>query len=118
MSRVAAPVTVSQAEAGVLRQWVRARSTPQGLALRCRIVLEAATGLDNQTIATRWHCSVHTVATWRRRFGANRLSGLREQPRQGRPRRYTATHVQAVVAATLRPPPDSTHWSARRLARH
>ena len=118
MSRVAAPVTVNQEEAAVLRRWVRARSTPQGLALRCRIVLEAATGADNQTIAARWHCSVHTVATWRHRFSANRLRGLSEQPRQGRPRRYTARHVQAVVTATLQPPSDSTHWSARRLARH
>lgn len=118
MSRVAAPVTVRQEEAAVLHQWVRARSTPQGLALRCRIVLDAATGSGNHTIATRWHCSVHTVATWRRRFCANRLGGLREHPRQGRPRRYTAAHVQTVVATTLRLPPDSTHWSARRLARH
>lgn len=117
MSRVAAPVTLSQEEEALVRRWVRARSTPQGLALRCRIVLEAAAGSDNQTIASRWHCGVHTVATWRRRFASERLSGLTDQPRRGRPRRYTAVKVQEVVAATLRLPEDGTHWSARRLAR-
>ena len=117
MSRVAAPMTLSPEEAAQWRRWVRARSTPQGLALRCRIVLEAAAGSDNQTLATRWHCSVHTVATWRRRFLAQRLSGLTDQPRQGRPRHYTLTQVQAVVAATLQLPEDGTPWSARRLAR-
>lgn len=117
MSRMAPAVTVSPDEAMALHRWVRARATPQGLALRCRIVLEAAAGADNATIAARWHCTVHTVATWRRRFLRSRLAGLTDQPRGGRPRRYPATTVQAVVAATLRPPDDATHWSARRLAR-
>lgn len=117
MSRVAAEVTLSHEEEAVLRRWVRARSTPQGLALRCRIVLEAAAGLDNQTIAAHWDCGVHTVATWRRRFVAQRLSGLSDHPRGGRPRRYPSTKIQEVVATTLRLPADATHWSARRLAR-
>lgn len=118
MSRVAAPVTVSPEEEVLLRRWVRARATPQGLALRCRIVLEAAAGVDNQTIAARWHCGVHTVATWRRRFLAERIGGLTDQARGGRPRRYPPATIQEIVAATLRLPDDSTHWSARRLARH
>jgi len=117
MSRVAAPLTLSPEEEGLLRRWIRARATPQGLALRCRIVLEAAEGLDNRTIATRWHCTEHTVSTWRRRFLAQRIGGLTDQPRGGRPRRYPPATVQAVVAATLTPPPEGTHWSARRLAR-
>lgn len=117
MSRVAASVTVMAGEAPLLHRWVRARSTPQGLALRARIVLEAAAGADNQTIASRWHCQVHTVATWRRRFLAARLAGLTDRPRRGRPRWYTPEQGQAIVAATLQAPPDSTHWSARRLAR-
>ncbi len=117
MSRVAARVTLSLEEAAVLRRWVRARSTPQGLALRCRIVLEAAAGSDNQTIAARWHCGVQTVATWRRRFVAQRLGGLRDHPRGGRPRSYPADKVHDIVATTLRRPEDATHWSARRLAR-
>jgi len=116
MSRVAAALTLRPEEETLLRRWVRARSTRQGLALRCRIVLDAAAGADNQSIAAHWHCGVHTVATWRQRFLAQRLHGLTDQPRRGRPRRYTSSHVQAVLAATLQPPADSTHWSARRLA--
>jgi transposase len=117
MSRIAAKVTLSHEEEAVLHRWVRARSTPQGLALRCRIILEAAMGADNKTIASKWHCSVHTVATWRQRFLAERLHGLHEEPRSGRPRRYSDATVQEVVAMSLRQPEDATHWSARQLAR-
>lgn len=116
VSRVAVPVRLAPEEAALLRRWVRARSTPQGLALRARIILEAAAGTANKTIASRWHCTAHTVATWRRRFLAQGVSGLRDRARGGRPRRYRAAEVQRVVVATLRAPPEGTHWSARRLA--
>ena len=117
MSRQAAAIVLTDEERTTLARWVRSRTTPQGLAQRSRIVLEAAAGASNRAIAQRWHLNLHTVGTWRARFATTRLGGLRERPGRGRPRRYTATTVQAVVAATLRLPEDSTHWSARRLAR-
>ena len=117
MSRMAVPLQLTDAERTVLERWVRSRTTPQGVAQRSRIVLEAAAGRSNRAIAQRWHLNLHTVGTWRMRFATARLSGLQERPGRGRPRRYTPTQVQAVVAATLRVPEDATHWSARRLAR-
>ncbi len=117
MSRQAAAIALTDEERTTLEQWVRRRTTPQGLAQRSRIVLEAAAGASNRVIAQRWHLNLHTVGTWRARFARSRLEGLHERPGRGRPRRYTATTVQAVVAATLRLPADSTPWSARRLAR-
>ena len=117
MSRTAAPITLRTEERRALERWVRGRTTPQGLAQRSRIVLEAAAGASNRTIAQRWHLNLHTVGTWRARFATTRLAGLHERPGRGRPRRYPATQVQEIVAATLRRPEDATHWSARRLAR-
>ena len=55
----------------------RARSTPQSLAFRCRIVLHAA-GPDNpsnQDIAAKLGCDRHTVGQWRERFVAKGLEG-------------------------------------------
>jgi len=74
-----------------LESLVRARSTPQSLAFRCRIILRAA-GPDNpsnQEIAAALDCDRHTVGQWRERFAARGLPGLQDDPRSGRPRSFS-----------------------------
>ena len=69
----------------------RARSTPQSLAFRCRVVLLAA-GPDNpsnQDIAAKLDCNRHTVGQWRERFVSKGLEGLQDAPRSGRPRSFS-----------------------------
>ncbi len=69
----------------------RARSTPQALAFRCRIILRAAHNDDpsNQNIAAEMGCNRHTVGQWRERFVAWGLEGLQDAPRSGRPRSFS-----------------------------
>jgi transposase len=69
----------------------RARSTPQALACRCRIVLRAACSGNptNQEIAADLDCDRHTVGQWRERFVAKGLEGLQDAPRSGRPRSFS-----------------------------
>ncbi|MGL4549576.1 MAG: helix-turn-helix domain-containing protein [Gemmataceae bacterium] len=69
---------------------VRARSTPQALVRRCRIVLRAAAPDDppNQAIAAEFNCDRHNVGGWRERFAAG-LAGLLDAPRSGRPRSFS-----------------------------
>jgi transposase len=96
----------------------RASSARAGIAQRARIVLLAADGLSNTSIAERAGVSRPTVLGWRERYAERGLAGLDDEPRAGRPR--TVDH-RAVIAATLRPPPKKygvTHWSSRLLARH
>jgi transposase len=58
-----------------------------------------------------------TVATWRSRFVRDRLDGLTDEPRPGRPRTVTDEQVEAVITRTLETAPsDATHWSTRSLA--
>jgi hypothetical protein len=73
-----------------LEALVRARSTPQALALRCRIVLRAADPdrPANQAIAAEYNCDRHTAGLWRERFVAHGLAGLQDAPRSGRPRAF------------------------------
>jgi transposase len=73
-----------------LEALVRARSTPQALVLRCRIVLRAAAPDEpaNQAIAAELNCDRHTVGLWRERFAAHGLAGLQDAPRSGRPRPF------------------------------
>lgn len=76
---------------GQLEALLRARSTPQALALRCRIVLAAAQDdrPSNQHIASQLDCNRHTVGVWRERFVAGGLTGLQDAPRSGRPRSFS-----------------------------
>ena len=77
-----------------LEALVRARSTPQALVLRCRIILCAARDdhPSNQSIASLLDCNRHTVGVWRERFLAKGLQGLQDAPRSGRPRSFSPRH--------------------------
>jgi len=53
--------------------------------VRAKIVLMAADGLHNKEIAHRPSLPVQVVTRWRKRFYHERLPGLQERPRTGRP---------------------------------
>ena len=111
------PVVLSPAERQQLEAWSRRRTSAQALALRARIVLAAAEGLNNTQIAERLTINRSTATTWRARFVAARLDGLVDEPRPGRPRTITDAQVEEVVVRTLETvPADATHWSTRSLA--
>ena len=59
----------------------------------------------------------HTVGKWRRRFLKDRVEGLLDEDRPGRPRTINDDQVAAVIERTLRTTPsDATHWSIRSMA--
>jgi transposase len=100
-----------------LVRWARRRSSAQALALRARIVLGCADGLDNKTVAARERVSQPTVGKWRRRFVEHRLDGLADEPRPGRPPSISTDQVEDVVVATLeQTPANATHWSRAKMA--
>jgi transposase len=53
--------------------------------VRAKIVLMAAEGLSNDKIAARLSTRREIVSKWRKRFFIERLGGLEERPRRGRP---------------------------------
>ena len=55
---------------------------------RARIVLYAADGMPDTEIAVRLDTTARIVGKWRRRFFDDRLEGLKDKPRAGRPRRF------------------------------
>src|SRR2546428_11118518 len=61
-------LTLTVDERRDLETLVRRHTTPQQLALRGRIVLAAADGLNNAQIARHLDVSVPTVRRWRERF--------------------------------------------------
>jgi transposase len=115
--RPKAVLELTDPERDQLRRWARRRSSAQALALRSRIVLGCAEGLDNKQVAVREGVSQQTVGKWRARFVELRLDGLSDDPRPGRPPSITAEQVEDVVVATLESTPsNATHWSRSKMA--
>ncbi len=113
----AAVVVLSDDERETLERWARRPKSAQALALRCRIVLACADGGTNTAIAQRLGVSRDTVGKWRRRFIAQRLDGLWDEPRPGAPRTVTDDDVERVIVKTLEETPaNATHWSSRSMA--
>jgi transposase len=115
---VAVAIEFSDDERAQLEAWTRRRTSAQALALRSRIVLLAAEGLKNTEIAERLGISRNMAMTWRARFAEQRLDGLLDEPRPGRPRTISDAQVEEVIVKTLETTPrDATHWSTRSMAR-
>jgi transposase len=116
-SPFAAAVTLTDDEHAQLVAWSRRSKSANALAMRSRIVLAAADGLGNTAIADKLDIHVSSARKWRSRFVADRLEGLVDEPRPGRPRTVSDDQVEAVITRTLETTPsDSTHWSTRSLA--
>jgi transposase len=116
--RPTAEIVLSDEERATLERWARRPKSAQALAFRCRIVLAAADGRANKDIAAELGCNPTTVGKWRNRFAADRLDGLHDDPRPGKPRTVTDEDVERVIVKTLEEsPPDATHWSSYSMAR-
>jgi transposase len=97
---------------------VAAFGTPQQIALRSRIVLAAAQGQSDNSIAQHLETNRKTVTLWRARFQQEGLDCLWEAaPGRGRKATYEPGKIEAIVDATLRTKPKGmTHWSCRLQA--
>lgn len=118
MPRLREPLTFAKEQQNQIEKWLAAMGTPQQVALRCRIVLAAARGESEATIAANLDINRKTVRLWRERFTAVGLQGLWEiASGRGRKATYDAERVKAVLDATLQSKPKGqTHWSCRLMA--
>ena len=76
-------IELSEDERGQLEAWARRHTSAQALALRSRVVLLAAEGLNNTEIAERLGVHRPMVRDWRGRFAEHRLDGLTDEPGRG-----------------------------------
>ena len=122
-------IELTDAERQALEQLVRQHKTPQQLALRGRIILAAATGLNNAEIARQLQLSIDMVRLWRERWrilqpatwddlaAADRLT---DAPRPGKPRRISDEQVCQIAALACEAPERSgrpiSQWTEREIA--
>lgn len=77
-------IELSSTERQALEARSRRYTSPYREVIRAKIVLMAAQGLENKTIASRLDLPVQIVCKWRKRFFEQRLAGLEERSRTGR----------------------------------
>ena len=113
-------IILSAEEHHTLTVRANAARTAHRDVIRAQIILAAADGRSNTAIAAHLGLHIDTVRKWRRRFWQDRLSGLNDLPRSGRPRHFTAAQVAEVKALACELPLDSNiplaRWSCPDLA--
>jgi transposase len=114
-------IVLTNPERRVLSRRARSTRTAYRDRLRARIVLAAAAGGTNAAIAAQAGVCVDTVRKWRRRFAADRLAGLRDASRPGRPRRLPDAIRAQVIALACELPAESgvplSRWSCPEITR-
>ena len=78
-------ITLSSNERRVLEARARQYTLPYRDVVRAKIVLLAAKGVQNKEIAERLDMPRPVVSKWRKRFFRERLDGLEDRSRRGRP---------------------------------
>ena len=117
VGRPRAEVGLSAEEHAQLTVLAASRSLPHAMVARAQLVLWAAQGESSTVIAERLGWSMPTVGKWRQRFVEQRIAGLHDELRPGRPRTYGDEQVAQLINRVLRSKPDNaTHWSVRSVA--
>jgi transposase len=113
--RVAAQIELTDEERTELTALVRSRLTSVRLALRARIVLLAAQGVQNTDIAAQVGVGRVQVSRWRGRYAQSRLAGIWcDLPRGAPPVKVDVARL--VELTTESKPKAATHWSTRTMA--
>ena len=82
-------IVLTPTERAELARLARKRTLPYREVVRAKGVLLAAAGLSNEEIARRLSTTRAVVSKWRKRFFEERLAGLEERDRPGRPRVFS-----------------------------
>ena len=118
-------VRLLAAERAELERRVAARTGSQQAAYRAQIILLAAAGQTDASIAQELGLAERTVWMWRRRFLQQRLDGLKDRPKCPPPRRYPAELQARLLVLACQKPSEvdptrvgQTHWSIKDLAQY
>jgi putative transposase len=133
-------IVLSETQRSILEGLVRRTHCPQAIALRARVILAAAEGLDNSRLARRLGCHRDLTRRWRARFAQAQAGWeahggdwdesvwtekiaelLEDRERRGAPPKFTPEQWCQIVALACQKRPEEcgrpvTHWTARELA--
>ena len=111
---------LTEEERAVVEKLAHSRTVPARQVERARIIWRASQGEMAPAIAAALGLTAETGRDWIKRFNAQGLAGLEDQPRAGRPPTYTPEQVARVIATALTDPKrldlPFASWTLDRLA--
>src|SRR6266540_2832710 len=88
MAKTRFVIVLSDEERVELERRLACYTLPHKVVQRAKMILYAADGQSNAEIARRLETAAEVVGRWRKRFFEERLAGLEDRERAGRPRRF------------------------------
>ncbi len=117
MPRKYKPISCSNSDIIILRQWAGDDENPR-LAVRAKIVLACADGLQVKDIAAELSERPNTVIQWRNRFSEEGLDGLLNRPRGINANKYGTDLKNQILQLIEEPPPDgASRWTGKAMAK-
>ena len=117
MSRQATILNCTEKEQAQLKKWSNGAKVEKRLHTRSKIILCCLENKRNIEVAAELNISRFTVAKWRNRFIKQGLTGLRDAPRSGTPKKYTeALKTKILKTLELPPPKGQSTWDGKSLA--
>ena len=117
MGRPGKQIVASAEQRLLLERLLKNRTQPAALYLRIQLVLQCMEGKSLGEIAAQNKVTSKTVSWWRDRYIAHGLDGLRDKPRSGRPRQYTAAFQETILGKLEEQPPvGHAVWTGSLLA--
>lgn len=89
MAKTRLVIVLSDQERVELKRRVACYTRPHKEVQRAKMILYAAEGHSNAEIARRLETAAEVVGRWRKRFFEQRMAGLEDRERVGRPRRFS-----------------------------
>ena len=115
IGRPMAALVLSDEERSYLERQARRRRVARSLSDRCRMILRCADGLTNKAVAIELGVHEHTIGKWRRRFLKERIDGVSDEPRPGRPRTLTDDRVASAFCAAVAAAEPAASSSSRQV---
>ena len=117
MAGVATPIKLTKEESAELLSWTRQGTKEHRMVQRARIVLEAAAGKTTKEISALLLTRPATVSKWRTQYARQRIEGLADAPRSGKPPTYDRTTERRILSKLDDPPPEGfSTWNGPLLA--
>jgi len=95
-------IRLSHKERGELRRIVRKHNAPYREVLRAKMILLLAKNVSFCEVSRQVGVARRIVYKWANRFNKDRLAGLKDRPRSGRPARFSPDRVDVSGEACVR----------------
>jgi transposase len=117
MARTAKRLTCTEEEIAELNRIIHAHKSEQRMVRRANMILMCAEGFQIKDIADALGERPNTVILWRDRYKEERLKGLNDIPRSGKPATYGEEFKERVLQKLSEPPPNGlANWDGPTIA--